>query len=229
NWQDFSILSNETTRFIQPSSSSAVLNRVLGGNPSSILGSLSANGKVYLINPNGIVVGSGANINCNSFIASTLDVKDVDFLRGGDLTFSGNSTASIVNLGKITASEGDVFLMARQVQNLGSIEAKQGNVGLAAGTEILLRDSGNEKVFVKAGAVTNGTGVDHQGVIDAIRTELKSAGSVYSLAINAGGTINATQFQEVGGEVYLRAPGGKIKQTGIIHAQGTQQGGKVVV
>lgn len=229
NWQDFSIQSNELTKFIQPSSSSASLNRVISGNPSSILGNLEANGKVYLINPNGIVVGSGANINCNSFIASTLDLKDNEFLAGGEMTFSGNSTASIMNLGKITASGGNVFLMARQVQNQGEIHADQGNVGLGAGTEILLQESGNERMYVKAGEVTNGTGVDQQGVISAIRTELKSAGSVYTLAINAGGRIDATQVEKIGGEVYLRAPGGKIKQTGTIDARGAAQGGKVVM
>ncbi len=229
NWQDFSIGVNELTRFIQPSSSSAVLNRVVSGNPSSILGSMSANGRVYLINPNGIVMGAGANINCGSFIASTLDAKDADFLKGGDLLFSGTSTASIVNLGKIAASDGDVFLMARQVQNQGDISAVKGSVGLASGTEILLKEAGSERLFVRAGEVTNGTGVDQMGMITAIRTELKSAGSVYSLAINAGGVVQATEVDEVGGEVYLRAPGGKIKQTGIINAQGIKQGGKVVV
>ena len=72
NWGDFSIGSGEITRFLQPSSTSSALNRVISGNPSSILGSLQANGQIYLINPNGILVGGGARINCASFIASTL-------------------------------------------------------------------------------------------------------------------------------------------------------------
>src|SRR5262245_56908107 len=72
NWQDFSIGAGELTRFLQPNASSAVLNRVVSGNPSSILGSLQANGQVYLVNPNGILVGAGAQIDCHSFVASTL-------------------------------------------------------------------------------------------------------------------------------------------------------------
>ena len=54
NWQQFSIGVNETTRFIQQSSSSSVLNRVIGQNPSQLLGQLRSNGRVFLINRNGV-------------------------------------------------------------------------------------------------------------------------------------------------------------------------------
>lgn len=60
NWKNFSIGANEITRFIQQSASSAVLNRVVGGNPSAILGALQSNGRVYLINPKGITFGANA-------------------------------------------------------------------------------------------------------------------------------------------------------------------------
>jgi hypothetical protein len=61
-----------------------------------------------------------------SFVASTLDVKDAEFRAGGSLTFSGDSNASVVNLGKIGASKGDVVLIARQVRNDGSLTARNG-------------------------------------------------------------------------------------------------------
>jgi hypothetical protein len=63
------------------------------------------------INPNGVLVGPGANINCNSFTASTLDIPDNIFMQGGTLTFSGDSSAKITNLGKIEALGGDVVLI----------------------------------------------------------------------------------------------------------------------
>ena len=47
NWQTFGIGAAEAVRFVQPNSSSVALNRVLGADPSNILGSLSANGKVF--------------------------------------------------------------------------------------------------------------------------------------------------------------------------------------
>lgn len=59
NWQGFDILGGESTRFNQPSANSVTLNRIGGGRPSQILGNLSANGKLYLVNPNGVVFGAG--------------------------------------------------------------------------------------------------------------------------------------------------------------------------
>ena len=82
NWQTFSIGAGELTKFVQPSSTSAALNRVLGGQISTIDGTLSANGQIYLINGNGIVVGPGGVVSANSFIASTRDIADSDFLSG---------------------------------------------------------------------------------------------------------------------------------------------------
>ena len=99
HWQDFSIAAGETTQFVQPSSSSAVLNRVTGGNLSEIMGTLNANGQVFLINPNGIVIGKDGVINTQSFIGSTLDVSDAQFLNSDDLILSGDSNATIINLG----------------------------------------------------------------------------------------------------------------------------------
>ena len=80
NWQSFSIAQGEAVRFAQPNSSSVALNRVTGPDPSSILGSLSANGKVFLVNPNGILFGANAQVNVGGLVASTLNISDADFM-----------------------------------------------------------------------------------------------------------------------------------------------------
>ena len=82
NWQSFSIGSSETTRFVQQSAASAVLNRVVGVDPSRILGTLQSNGKVFLVNTNGILFGQGARIDVAGLVASTLNLNDADFLAG---------------------------------------------------------------------------------------------------------------------------------------------------
>src|SRR6185369_17466269 len=82
NWNSFSIRAGELTRFNQPSVNAATLNRVLSGNPSEIYGSLQANGAVYLINPSGILIGPGGQINTRAFVGSTLNVTDGNFLSG---------------------------------------------------------------------------------------------------------------------------------------------------
>ena len=82
NWQSFSIGASEITKFQQQSASSAVLNRVVGADPSSILGQLQSNGKVFLINPNGIVFGQGARIDVAGLVASTAHISTADFAAG---------------------------------------------------------------------------------------------------------------------------------------------------
>ncbi len=105
NWQTFSIGAGETTTFLQPSAASAVLNRVLGGETSIIDGTLTANGQVYLVNGNGIVVGPDGVVNANAFTASTRDITNADFLAG-KLHFTGSNDAGVQNLGTISALGG---------------------------------------------------------------------------------------------------------------------------
>src|SRR5476651_1108511 len=94
NWQTFSIGAGELTKFVQPCSTSAALNRVLGGQTSIIDGTLSANGQIYLVNGNGIVVGPGGVVCANSFIGSTRDITDSDFLSG-NFHFTGSSPSGV--------------------------------------------------------------------------------------------------------------------------------------
>lgn len=215
HWEDFSIAQGEITQFLQPGKNSATLNRVLGGKISEIYGTLDANGKVYLINPNGIVVGPSGVINAAGFVASTLDVTNEEFLASGDMTFRGNSTAKIINMGKIGATDGDVILIAQEIENIGTISAPNGTASLAAGQEVLVKASGAERVFVQAGkgSVTN------SGLIEGAAAEIKAAGgNEYALAINNTGTVRATGVVSSGGKIRLVASGGKIRQAGTLRA-----------
>src|ERR1700716_1418152 len=64
NWNTFNIGNGETTRFNQPNSASIALNRVVGGlGPTQLLGTLLANGQVFVINGDGILIGPNAVIN----------------------------------------------------------------------------------------------------------------------------------------------------------------------
>jgi filamentous hemagglutinin family protein len=82
DWEQFSIDAGELTQFRQPNSNAAVLNRVTGGDPSAIHGALRANGNVFVINPNGILVGPGGAIDVHGLVLSTLDVSNGEFLAG---------------------------------------------------------------------------------------------------------------------------------------------------
>ncbi|MEZ6104969.1 MAG: filamentous hemagglutinin N-terminal domain-containing protein [Pirellulaceae bacterium] len=231
NWQSFSIPAGNTVRFDQPNSSAAVLNRVTGGDPSAIMGSLQANGNVFLVNPNGIVFGPGARVDVNGIVASTLDLSDSQFMAGGDLDFRGTSGASIINQGTIQALGGDIFLIGASVENHGSLLAPHGTVGLAAGSHVQLVDSSNPSLVVRATPDSiGGTGVLNTGMIDAARAELlANGGNVYALAINNEGTIRATGAEVRDGRVMLVAPGGRIHSSGSISAHRGTDGGDVVL
>lgn len=233
NWQQFSIGQGDTVKFVQPSSASVALNRVISGDPTQIYGLLQANGRVIVINPNGIMVGAGGMVDTKGFVASTLDVPDTSFLSGGPMLFSGNSTAAVRNQGTIQALGGDVFLIAHTVDNSGAINAPQGTVGLAAGSAVQLVQSGNERLSVLAGnpSAPAATGVNNSGTIAAASAELKAAGgNIYALAINNGGVVRATGIVQKNGHIYLRADGGNIQNTGTLAAQNADgSGGAIVV
>src|SRR5207302_686122 len=181
---------------------------ILSGNPSTIYGSLQANGQVFVVNPNGILVGASGRIDTKGFVASTLNIPNSSFLSGaGTLTLSGNSTAGIRNQGSIQALGGDVFLIGHTVENSGSIRAPQGTVGLAAGSEVRLTQAGNEHLSVLAGnssASVADQGVNNLGTVEGASAELKAAvRNVYALAINNGGAVRATSVVNENGHIFL--------------------------
>jgi trimeric autotransporter adhesin len=226
DWQSFSIGAGGKVQI--NNGSGATLNRVTGGNLSSIMGDLRGTGSVYLINPQGVVIGQGGTVvTGGTFVASTLDIPNAAFMAGGDMTFTGQSTAIVQNSGTITSTSGDVMLIARTVSNDGSISAPMGTAGLAAGTQVLLRETtGSEKVFVQApgGDLTN------SGVIAAAQAELKAAGgNIYALAGNNGGAIRATGTQTIDGHVWLTADGGgSLYNDGAIGAQNADGSGGAI-
>lgn len=100
NWHSFSIDSGHTVKITQPSSSSILLNRVTGPDPSVLRGNLIANGNVWLVNRNGVMVGDGVRLDVNGFMATTKDIRDEDFVRG-HYHFQGDSIATIRLEGRI--------------------------------------------------------------------------------------------------------------------------------
>ena len=210
DWESFSIGVDELTKFRQPGASAAILNRVRGDSASRIEGMLRANGQVYLLNPNGILIGPNGSVDVAGFVASTLETDDSRFMRGGNQRFAGSSDAAIINLGSISALDGDVVLMAGSVLNEGTIRAPRGTAALAAGNDILLSESGSERVFVRgSGGSPKTAGVTNTGEIEANIAELKAhGGNVYGMAVKNEGRVAATGVTRNGGQIFLSAGGG---------------------
>jgi len=254
NWQDFSINSNEITHFAQQSASSAVLNRVITNNPSVILGTLSSNGRVFLVNPGGIVFGAGSTVNVAGMVATSLNLSDADFLAGrGNFTLTPGAQA-VSNTGNITAqSGGEIYLIAPNVENSGVITAPNGEILLIAGHEVQLVNTLDPNLRINitapAGDATNvgqlvasagrlglfGTVVKNTGAVSADSATMQGGKIVFkaSQRVELGGTVSANGTS--GGSVNiaadhsadLGAPGSVI-HTGSIQTRGTTGAGGVV-
>lgn len=230
NWLSFNIGAGESVRFNQPNSSAVALNRVLGADPSSILGSLNANGKVFLVNPNGVLFGQGAVVNVGGLVASTLNITDADFMRG-NYQFSGSGDGAVTNQGSIHADGGYVALLGANVSNTGVISAQLGTVAMAAGTAMTLDVAGDGllNVVVNAGAVH--TFVDNGGLIRAdggqVLLTAQAAGSLFQSAVNNTGVIQAQTLENHAGTIRLMGDmhSGAVTLGGILDAS-APAGGK---
>jgi filamentous hemagglutinin family protein len=246
NWQGFSIGAGELTHFQQKSASSAVLNRVVGNDPSSLLGSLTSNGRVFLVNPNGIIVGAGARIDTAAFIASTLNISDSDFLQGR-LKFEGGGHGVLRNDGEIRAS-GDIMLVGPAIENTGIIRSQNGSVLLAAGRKLTITSPDAQGVRFElqapsdtalnvgsieargAASMLAGT-LRHSGEIRATAADVDERGRVTLVAqkeaiVDKGATVSASGPR--GGDVTIRSDGltwvaGKVDATGTAGAGGNVQ------
>jgi len=218
NWQGFSIGSNEITNFAQQSASSTVLNRVVGNDPSSILGTLRSNGRVFLVNPNGILFGAGAVVDVAGLVASTLNLGDADFKAGKYHFTEVPGAGNISNAGNIAAQDnGQIYLIAPNVDNTGVITAPNGEILLAAGHSVDLVNTNDPNLRVNitapAGDATN------------VGKLIASSGSLglFGTVVRNGGVVSADSATMQGGKIVFKASQ-RVEAGGTISAQGTGGG-----
>ncbi len=218
NWNTFNVGAGELTQFIQPNANAIALNRVTGGlGPSQIYGTITANGRVFLVNPDGILFGLGSRVDAAGFLATTNDIRNTDFMSGHyNFNIPGRLDASIVNFGRITATNGGfAALVAPGVRNAGVITANLGHVALASGNGFTLDFYGDKLITLQVGdSVAN-------QVIDV------ATGQPLTALVKNEGTLRAN-----GGTVSLTAVAARhvvnsvINNTGVIEANsvGTRNG-----
>ncbi len=233
NWQSFNIGNQEYVQFNQPDSSSVVLNRVVGGDASSILGSLSANGRVFLVNPQGVFFGAGATLDVGGLVATTMDISDSDFMSGHYVftKADGSVSASVVNAGAIQAHPGGYVVLAGDyTENSGVISAQAGQVVLAAGSQMTL-DIGSGGLIsyaVDQATLSSLAGVKNAGEIiadgGAVLMTAKVANALTATAVNNSGVITAHSVQEHDGVIILAAQGGGIEDSGTLDASASETG-----
>ena len=244
NWADFSIGGGSTVRFMQPSASSIALNRVTGSRASVIQGSLQANGQVWVLNPNGVLIAPSGQVAAGSFLATTRSLTDQQFMAGNyAFTDGGVAGASVINQGSLIVAEGGYAVLAGEaVRNEGYIEASLGQVVLGGAKAFTLDLSGdNTLAFVVTAPVdvtpTDGKAVvDNSGSIQAaggrVLMTARAASQVVGQVINTGGVVAATSAQLVNGKIVLDGGTGSVSVAGDLNASGKgagQTGGAIDV
>jgi filamentous hemagglutinin family protein len=222
NWQSFDIDAGDSVRFVQPDASSVTLNRVVGVNPSTILGQLTANGEIFLVNPNGVLFAPGASVNVGGIVASTLGITDASFLSG-NYHFSGGGRGAVVNRGSITAAHGGyVALIGPSVSNQGTIAAANGAATLGAGATVDMTLSGNTLETFKVSAAALDAQVSNGGAIRVgggqVILSAQALNSLLQTVVNNSGQISADSAVADGGTVTLLGSGGAVQAGGRISA-----------
>ena len=228
DWSSFSIGQGDKVTF--DNGSGVTLNRVMGGQVSDIDGSLVATGGVYILNPNGVVIGKNGVVNVGGdFVASSLALSNQAFLAGGDLSFTGAAGGPVTNLGYIVSASGSLELIGPNVANTGRMQATQGDVGLAGGETVVLhaRDADDGRLSVLVGGA--GTSAENSGLIRSAEAELKAnGGDIYALAVNPGDGIEASGVSSKDGDVWLIASSGDVTAAGPISAHHADGSGALV-
>ncbi|CAO3455988.1 hypothetical protein [Azospirillum argentinense] len=250
NWKSFSIDAGEKVTFQQPSAASVTLNRVTGADPSKIMGSLSANGTVMLVNPNGVVIGAGAKVDVGGLVATTANISDANFMAG-KYQFDQASTkpnAMVVNEGDITVKDsGLAALVAPHVRNSGVIRAKLGKVALGGAETFTLDFHGDGLISFDASSAVKTVAKDADGkpvaalVVNSgeiaaeggsVTLSARAVKGVIDNVINTNGVIKATSVGSANGKIVLSGgDNGKVTIGGTVDASGRgegQTGGTVV-
>lgn len=237
NYRSFDIGAHEKVQFVQPDALSRVLNRINSAAPTRIDGTLSANGRVYIINPAGVMFGKGAVIDVARIFAAGGNLADADFLNKID-RFT-DLKGAVVNNGSISADA--VGLLGSTVANHGTIVADKGAVIMTAGDEVFIGEQGGH-LFAKikaepssdgssssaaAAAAGSTPGVENTGTIRAKRISMTS-GDLYSVAIRNTGKLRAKKIDIEGGSGGVN--GSLVQASGVIDASDPTpgaQGGEV--
>jgi len=253
DWQQLSVASGKTLVFSQPNAGAITLNRVAtGGQGTLIDGTISANGKVWILNPSGLFIGTGGRITTAGFLASTGSIKIADFMAAANqLTITGVTDSNIFNQGQIiinaAAGTGYAVLAGTRVQNgqsfvsgvtttgAGSalIAAELNRIALGSGNAFTLDFAGDGLInFAVAQNLTSqqiGGGIFNNGTLSAAGGTIvmtgRAAAEAVGAVINTNGMVMAQKVGIRSGQIVLDAgPGGRIAAGGTIMAQGLAEG-----
>ncbi len=218
-WNAFDIGRRATVEFVQPSQNAWTVNRVTSPStdPTRILGRLSANGQIMVLDPNGVIFGNRSRTDVASIIVSTGDINDRDFMNGATkIAFTkgtGNKgirsridIAGTINVG----NSGIAAFVAPWVRNRGTINANLGKVTLASAEKFTVDLYGDKLVELDTGVTTKNAYVENRGTINAngstVELSIAQAEHIVNSVINVRGVINAQKVENKNGKIVLSNP-----------------------
>lgn len=211
NWSRFDVGAQAGVNFVQPDASSRTLNRVMSSDPSRIYGHVSANGQLYFVNPNGVIVGPNGRMDAGSVVVSTMDITNDDFMSGTNRFVRGSATGTVQNQGTIAAApEGYVALVGAKIENSGTVSAPKGKVVMAAGDTVVMPVTSSGLINLEMDPATVQASItnDSTGVISApdgqVYIRAEAAGNLGAQTVNKG-RIEAQTTRITGGPLFIDA------------------------
>ena len=229
NWNSFNIGAGERVNIYQPNAQAALLNRVLGGNPSEIFGTLSANGRVFLVNPAGVLFAPGAQVDAGSILASTMNITNADFMAGKYAFVGTPSDGKVINRTSLLAkNEGTVALLGKDVVNEGVIVAKKGAAVLAAGEAVSLDFNGDGKVSVVPTKAAMEQAVTNKGLVEAdgglVFMSAATGDALTRSAVNQEGIVRAASLDGKAGAIRMTANDVRLAAGSVTDVSGAKAG-----
>lgn len=239
DWNAFSTRPGESVTFNQPGANAIALNRVVGPRPSLLFGKLNANGQVFIVNPNGVIFGPGAQVNVGGLLASTLGLSTQDFMSG-HYAFAASGQrhgwehwhhrhgddgdgAPVVNLGTLTSAPGGyVALVGARVINAGTITTPEGVTTLAAGSRVAVTLGDHSLIGLSVDQGTLHALAANHGLIQADGGQAwltaRAEDALFGSVVNNSGVIQARSAVNENGVIRLVAEGGVARVGGTLDA-----------
>ena len=229
NWQSFNIAAGERVSVLQPNAQAALLNRVLGSNPSEIFGQLQANGRVFLVNPAGVYFAPGAQVDAGAIIASTMNITNADFMAGRYNFVGTEHDGKVINKASLAAQNGGLIaLLGKDVVNEGVVVAKKGTAVLAAGEEVTLDFGGDGKVEVVPTKAALEQAVTNKGLVEAdgglVFMSAATGEMLTRSAVNQDGVVRASSLADAPGAIRITAHDVNLGTGSLTDASGMQGG-----
>ena len=229
NWQSFNIAAGERVSVLQPNAQAALLNRVLGSNPSEIFGQLQANGRVFLVNPSGVYFAPGAQVDAGAIIASTMNITNADFMAGRYNFVGTEHDGKVINKASLAAQNGGLIaLLGKDVVNEGVVVAKKGTAALAAGEAVTLDFGGDGKVEVVPTKAALEQAVTNKGLVEAdgglVFMSAATGEMLTRSAVNQDGIVHASSLADAPGAIRITARDVNLGTGSLTDASGMQGG-----